>query len=179
VDQGPLGGRDGRAWSQDQGGPTVTHHARATWTLILLLTLSSAHSAWAGPPTDQLREGIDRVVKTVRDPELRGEEKTNERRAEISKVADEIFDFTETAKRALGQHWVQRTPAERAEFVPPLTGAGCFTAWHGSTARSRDHTERAIMDARPRKHIWSVLERSLVEAHRPYQLHLEARGGGP
>jgi phospholipid transport system substrate-binding protein len=100
----------------------ITHHARLRWTLILLFALSPAHSAWAGAPTDQLRAGIDRVVKTLRDPDLSGDQKTTERRAAISKVADEIFDFTETAKRALGQHWAQRTPAEREEFVRLFTG---------------------------------------------------------
>ena len=39
----------------------------------------------------------------------------------MNKVADEIFDFGETAKRALGPHWVQRTPAEREEFVRLFT----------------------------------------------------------
>ena len=82
----------------------------------------SVPNAWAGPPTDQLREGVERVVKTLRDPELRGDQKTDERRAAISKLADKIFDFTETAKRALGQHWTQRTPAEREEFVRLFTG---------------------------------------------------------
>ena len=100
----------------------VTHHTRVIWTVILLFALSSLHSAWAGPPTDQLREGVERVVKTLRDPELRGDKKTSERRAAISKLADEIFDFTETAKRALGQHWAKRTPAERADFVRLFTG---------------------------------------------------------
>ena len=100
----------------------ITRHARLRWTLILLFALSPAHSAWAGAPTDQLRAGIDRVVKTLRDPDLSGDQKTTERRAAISKVADELFDFTETAKRALGQHWAQRTPAEREEFVRLFTG---------------------------------------------------------
>jgi phospholipid transport system substrate-binding protein len=105
----------------------VTHHARIIWnailwTSILLVALSSVHSAWAGPPTDQLREGVERVVKILRDPELRDDKKTSERRAAISKVADEIFDFTETAKQALGQHWAQRTPAERETFVRLFTG---------------------------------------------------------
>jgi phospholipid transport system substrate-binding protein len=100
----------------------VTQHTRVTWTLICLFALSSAPSAWAGAPTDQLRAGIDRVIKTIRDPDLSGDQRTAERRAAISKVADEIFDFTETAKRALGQHWAQRTPAEREQFVRLFTG---------------------------------------------------------
>lgn len=99
-----------------------THHARVIWTLMLLFALSSVPNAWAGPPTDQLREGVEQVVKTLKDPELKGDQKTDERRAAISKCADKIFDFTETAKRALGQHWTQRTPAEREEFVRLFTG---------------------------------------------------------
>jgi phospholipid transport system substrate-binding protein len=100
----------------------VTHHARVIWTLMLLFVLSSVQSARAGPPTDQLREGVEQVVKTLKDPELRGDKKTDERRAAISTLADKIFDFTETAKRALRQHWAQRTPAEREEFVRLFTG---------------------------------------------------------
>ena len=96
-------------------------HVRVIWPLILLFSICSVHDAWAGLPTDQLRDGVDRVVKVLRDPELRGDKRADERRAAINKVADEIFDFAETAKRSLGQHWAQRTPAERAEFVRLFT----------------------------------------------------------
>jgi phospholipid transport system substrate-binding protein len=89
--------------------------------LIVLFALPWVHSAWAGPPTDQLRDGVERVVKILRDPELKGATKVNERIAAVNKVADEIFDFGETAKRSLGQHWAQRTPAERDEFVRLFT----------------------------------------------------------
>jgi phospholipid transport system substrate-binding protein len=96
-------------------------HVRVICTLILLFSICSVHGAWAGLPTDQLRDGVDRVVKVLRDPELRGDKRADERRAAINKVADEIFDFAETAKRSLGQHWAQRTPAERKEFVRLFT----------------------------------------------------------
>jgi phospholipid transport system substrate-binding protein len=99
----------------------VRIRARVIWTLVLLFALCSVHGASAGPPTDQLRDGVDRVVKILNDPELKGDKKADERRAAISKIADEIFDFAETAKRSLGQHWVQRTPAEREEFVRLFT----------------------------------------------------------
>jgi phospholipid transport system substrate-binding protein len=99
----------------------VRIHARVIWTLILVLGLCPVHGASAGPPTDQLRDGVDRVVKILRDPDLRGDKKADERRTAISKVADEIFDFAETAKRSLGQHWAPRTPAERGEFVRLFT----------------------------------------------------------
>jgi phospholipid transport system substrate-binding protein len=61
------------------------------------------------------------VVKILRDPGLMGDAKAAERSAAVNKVADEIFDFGETAKRALGPHWAQRTPAERDEFVRLFT----------------------------------------------------------
>ena len=89
--------------------------------LIVLFALAWVQGAWAGPPTDQLRDGVERVVKILRDPELKGDTKVNERNAAVNKVADQIFDFGETAKRALGQHWAQRTPAEREEFVRLFT----------------------------------------------------------
>jgi phospholipid transport system substrate-binding protein len=89
--------------------------------LVFLFTLVSAHGAWAGPPTDQLRDGVDRVLKVLQDPELKGDTRITQRRIAIAKVADEIFDFGDMAKRALGQHWTQRTPAERGEFVRLFT----------------------------------------------------------
>jgi phospholipid transport system substrate-binding protein len=83
----------------------------------LLMVLVFVHDAWAGSPTDQLRTQIERVVKTVEDPELKKDSKAKERRTAVRKIADEIFDFNETAKRSLARHWLQRTPAERKEFV--------------------------------------------------------------
>ena len=99
----------------------VRTHVRVIWTLTLLFALCLVHGAWAAPPTDQLREGVDRVVRILKDPELRGDKRADERRAAVSKTADEIFDFAETAKRSLGQHWAQRTPAEHEEFVRLFT----------------------------------------------------------
>ena len=100
-------------------GMAVLH--MALLVLGLLVALTWVQGAWAGPPTDQLRDGVARVVKILRDPELKGLTKVNERSAAVNKVADEIFDFGETAKRSLGQHWAQRTPAEREEFVRLFT----------------------------------------------------------
>jgi phospholipid transport system substrate-binding protein len=89
--------------------------------LIVLFALPWVQGAWAGPPTDQLRDGVARVVKVLKDPALRGDSKANERSAAVNTAVDEIFDFGETAKRSLGQHWAQRTPAEREEFVRLFT----------------------------------------------------------
>ena len=99
----------------------VTHHARVFWTLIFLFMLSPVHGVWAGAPTDQLRDGIDRVFKILRDPAMAGDTNTTQRRAAILTAAGTIFDFGEMAKRSLGQHWAARTPAERTKFVALFT----------------------------------------------------------
>ena len=78
-----------------------------------LVALAVTAPAWAGPPTDQVRQYTDQVRKILDDPALRSTDK----RAAVRKVAVEIFDVNETAKRALGPHWQARTAGERNEFV--------------------------------------------------------------
>lgn len=88
--------------------------------LVAMLTVSmlaALDPAWAGPPTEQLRAQMDRVIKVLEDPELKREGRQVDRRAAIRRLANEIFDFTETTRRSLGQHWQARTPAEREQFV--------------------------------------------------------------
>jgi phospholipid transport system substrate-binding protein len=81
--------------------------------LLLTAALLGAAPVWAGQPTDTVREYTDAVVKTLDDHTL----KPTERRTAVRKLASEAFDVQETARRALGRHWPQRTPAEREEFV--------------------------------------------------------------
>ena len=81
--------------------------------LVAALVLGLASDAWAGPPTDQLRTYTDEVLKVLQNTALT----LPERREAVKHLAAEAFEVSETAKRALGQHWLQRTPAEREEFV--------------------------------------------------------------
>ena len=85
----------------------------AVAALVALL----APVAGAGIPTDQLKGAIERVVKTIENPALKGESRAPERRAAVRKIANEIFDFGEIARRSLGRHWQGRTDPEHEEFV--------------------------------------------------------------
>jgi len=89
--------------------------ARMLSTAAVVIALLSP--AWAGAPTDTLREYTEAVQKVLDDPELKTEDRLQDRRAAVRKVAIEAFDVQETARRALGRHWQARTPAEREEFV--------------------------------------------------------------
>ena len=81
--------------------------------LIAVSLLGLGSAAWAGAPTDQLRTYTDQVLKVLQNPALT----MSQRREAVKHLAEDVFDVSETAKRALGQHWQQRTPAEREEFV--------------------------------------------------------------
>jgi phospholipid transport system substrate-binding protein len=81
-----------------------------------LVVVGPAH---AGAPTDQLRGQVDRAIATLEDPALR--QKPDARRAAVRRIAEQVFDFEETARRALGRHWQARTPEERREFVGLFT----------------------------------------------------------
>src|SRR5688572_11909854 len=78
-------------------------------------------SAIAGGPGDQLNDGIQRVFANLQDPELKAPNKETERRLAVRRIAEELFDFEETAKRSLGRHWQDRSPEERQEFVRLFT----------------------------------------------------------
>jgi len=85
----------------------IGHHARACWILMLLFVLSSAHGAWAGPPSDQLSAGIERVLKIIADPELEGDTKLNQRRAAIITVASETFKVDQRGAGKMTVHGEQ------------------------------------------------------------------------
>ena len=86
-------------------------------TVTCLVTLWSAGAAAAGLATDQLKGAIDRVIKTLEDPVLKGETKMAERRLAIRKIANDIFDWGEIARRSLARHWQPLSDEQRTEFV--------------------------------------------------------------
>ena len=83
-------------------------------TVLSVLPLAVAQ---AGPPTDQLRNRVDRILQVLSDPEMMKDSRTAERRTTMRRIAGEVFDFTEISRRSLGRYWQPRTPAEREEFV--------------------------------------------------------------
>jgi phospholipid transport system substrate-binding protein len=88
--------------------------SRVVGLIFALVTVLGAPLAVvAGAPTEQVRRYTDHVQQILDDPKI----KQADKRTAVRKVAEQVFDLTETAKRALGQHWKKRTPAEQEEFV--------------------------------------------------------------
>ena len=95
----------------------MTRYRRLGFIFAGFLLLFAPHQAWGGPPSEQLKSSLDRVIQILEDPALKVDGKVKERRTAVRKVANDIFDFAETARRSLARHWQGRTDKEREEFV--------------------------------------------------------------
>jgi phospholipid transport system substrate-binding protein len=99
---------------------TLTAHILMTMTLVALLALP-ASAASALTPTETVKSRVDEALQTLTQASAASAGASEQRRAEIRRAADALFDFTEMSRRALGRHWTDRTPAERQEFVRLFT----------------------------------------------------------
>lgn len=95
----------------------MTGHCRFAVAWVSLLILLCAQGASAGPPTEQLKVKVDAVIRVLSDPGLKGERKIKERHEAVRNITNDVFGWSEMAKRSLGRHWRGRTEAERDEFV--------------------------------------------------------------
>jgi phospholipid transport system substrate-binding protein len=85
--------------------------------LLSAVWLSFIGLAMAGEPTDLIRQTTDQVLKILEDPQFQAPNRQAERQERLHKLADQVFDWQEIARRALAVHWRERTPQEQQEFV--------------------------------------------------------------
>jgi phospholipid transport system substrate-binding protein len=95
--------------------------ARLVPVAVAGLLVSAPVVVEAGAPTDQLRSSVEQIVKVLEDPALKTDARAKDRRVAIRKEAEVVFDFTETAKRALGRHWQGLSEKDRQEFTGLFT----------------------------------------------------------
>ncbi len=85
-------------------------------TVIFGLTLHlmvGASGAWAGTPTEQVRNVIEKALNILQNPAYKGEE----RRQMVKRIVDPYFDYREMAKRSLGPVWGKLNAGQRDDFV--------------------------------------------------------------
>lgn len=80
---------------------------------VLLVT---AGTAMAAGPTETVKTAVQQVSASQSDPAAKTLS-TAERRADIRKITDALFDFKDMSERSLGNAWTQATPAQQQEFV--------------------------------------------------------------
>ena len=95
-----------------------------------LILFTSLTGSPATTPREVVQAAVGRVVAVLEGSEAGPDraERVEPRvpsearpRAEIRKIAVELFDFDEMARRTLSRHWPGRTRAEQAEFVTLFT----------------------------------------------------------
>jgi phospholipid transport system substrate-binding protein len=85
--------------------------------LMLFAATVAPASANTDAPVQELRTRVDRAVQVLSNPDLKGPGKAAERRVQVRKIADEIFDYPEMSKRSLGVHWQQISQGDRERFT--------------------------------------------------------------
>ena len=94
----------------------------AILALVLVATTAAQPTA---TPRQIVQDAVARVVAVVGEQHARegaaAHGDTGRARAEIRRIAGDLFDFDEMTRRALSRHWAGRTPAEQAEFVRLFT----------------------------------------------------------
>jgi phospholipid transport system substrate-binding protein len=73
-------------------------------------------TAGSRQPLDLVSGSVARVTAIVESGPA-GAAEMGQRQAALRQMAEELFDFDEMARLVLGQHWKDRSPKERAEFV--------------------------------------------------------------
>jgi len=90
--------------------------ALAAW-----LVLAAASPASMVSPTDVVKVAVEQVARVAEDADLGRPVAAERRRLEIRRIADNLFDFQEMARRSLARHWTERTTEQREEFVRLFT----------------------------------------------------------
>jgi len=85
--------------------------------LLVFLAWSGPCPAWAGVPTEKVKETSDKIIAIASDPALKDPAKAAQRRERIRKAVDEMCDWEEMSRRSLGRYWAQRSEQEKKEFV--------------------------------------------------------------
>ena len=130
------------------------------------------------PPAELVQKAVedllgDRAVKA------RGD--ASPAAADISRVAERLFDVREMAKKSLGRHWVVRTPQERDEFARLFVGlvgrawlrtlrTGKRITYTGASVTATRATVRSTVALERNGHV--LLEYQLVPAgNSKWQVH--------
>ncbi len=85
-------------------------------TIIMAVVLAAASPATAASPTETVKAAVQQVFSQPDSPAVKVPS-VAERRAQIRKVTETLFDFEEMSQRSLGKAWTQASPAEQKEFV--------------------------------------------------------------
>jgi phospholipid transport system substrate-binding protein len=93
----------------------IMEKALAAWLLLAASTASMTS------PTEVVQVAVEQVVRAVQDTDLARPGDGERQRMEVRRIAENLFDFPEMARRSLARHWTDRSSQQREEFVRLFT----------------------------------------------------------
>ena len=87
-----------------------------TVSSLTLAVLLAAGPATAAGPTETVQAASEQVFSSQGSPAVKTLSLA-ERRADVRKVVEALFDFTDMSERSLGKAWTQASPAQQQEFI--------------------------------------------------------------
>jgi len=84
--------------------------------IMMAVLLAAAGTATAASPTETVQTALQQIFSQPGSPAVKTVS-TAQRRADIRKITESLFDFNEMSERSLGAAWTQASPADRQEFV--------------------------------------------------------------
>lgn len=90
--------------------------ASAILAVLFAFALPEVVGAQAGAATRSLHTRHDRVSEIMRRAATTDAQRAT-RDAEVDAIIGDLLDYDELARRSLGAHWAEHTPAEQQQFV--------------------------------------------------------------
>lgn len=141
--------------------------------LLMAASLFIAAPASAGEPMEQLRVSVEKVVEILKDPSLKSPDRMLERRNRIFKVVEERFDFSEMAKRCLGEFWPKISEAEQREFE--VAFASLLETSYIATIERFDEESVVFEEERPKGRRYFVVHTAVVSGGRSISVDYSVR----
>ena len=86
-------------------------------TIILTAALFFPPNVLAGAPLESIQKQVNNVLDVLREPALKSETARDAMEERILAIADDIFDYNELSRRALGRYWKKLNANEKEEFT--------------------------------------------------------------
>jgi phospholipid transport system substrate-binding protein len=88
--------------------------SRGLSALLIALLVALAAPAWAGPPTDFVKQKSTQLFEII------NQDLGPKRTESMKKEVRALVNYEELATRALGEQWQKRSPDEKKEFIALL-----------------------------------------------------------
>ena len=84
--------------------------------LLIAAFIASPLQADAATGKESVETQVNKILEKLKDPAFK-QQPRDDKIAEVRKIINEIFDYTELSKRTLGRYWKKFSDAQKTEFI--------------------------------------------------------------